>query len=105
MKRSDLSRECKDLTLIIDNLMHGKEKFEIADDRYSIDDAIDYLRGFLQELNELNAQIVERGNTSELLAEVYEKYSELWLFQLSFSVSGLTRVIRGLWRYPDGSDE
>ena len=105
MEQSDLSRECKDLALIIDNLMQGKETCEIADDRYSTDDAVDYLCGFLQELNELNAQIVERGNTPELLATVHGKYTELWLFQLSFTVPSLPRVIGGLWRYPECSDE
>ena len=47
MSRVGLSRECKDLAFIIENLTAGKETCEIGDTRYSLEDAIDYLRGFL----------------------------------------------------------
>lgn len=101
MSRVGLSRECKDLAFIIENLTAGKETCEIGDTRYSLEDAIDYLRGFLQELKELDDQIAEHGNTPEMLEKVHEKYTELWLFQLNFTVDSLPRVIGSLWRYPD----
>ena len=104
MIQTDLSRECKDLALIIDDLATGKEICDIRDTRFSLDEAIEYLRGFLQELKELDSQIVEQGNTPELLKEVHEKYTALWLFQLSFKVDSLPRVIGGLLRYPDGDE-
>lgn len=99
MHQKNLNDECKELTSIIDNLATGKEICEIADDRFSLADVIDYLKGFLQELIELNAQIADCGNTPELLKKVNEKYTELWLFQIDFRVESLTRVIRGLWLY------
>ena len=101
MNRTGLSDECKDLELIIEDLTTGKETCEIEDTHYSLEDTIDYLRHFLQELNNLNNQIVEHGNTPELLEQVHEKYSELWAFQLSFTVDSLSRVIGGLWQYPN----
>lgn len=60
-----------------------------------------FLRDFLQELQALNAQIAEHGNTRELLQIVQDKYSELWVFQLSFTIKSLPRVIDALLRYPD----
>ena len=69
-----------------------------------MDKAIEYLRGFHQELKELDSLIAEQGNTPELLEKVHEKYTALWLFQLSFKVDSLPRVIGGLLCYPD-SDE
>ena len=103
MARSDLNTECRDLELIIDGLVTGKEKYHEEETQYSLDEALDYLRGFLQEVNDLNDQIIKNGNTTELLEEVHKKYTELWLFQLYFYVDSLPRVVGGLWRYP--SDE
>ena len=80
MKKTNLNSECKDLEFIIENLLTGKESCETEDSQYSPEDAIDYLQGFLQELNELNTQIIEQGNTPELLDCVFKKYTELWLF-------------------------
>ena len=94
-----LSEECKDLEQIINNLAIGKEAYEIEDERYTLEEAVDYLRDYLQELKELDAQIVESGNTPELLKKVYEKYTELWLFQLYFRVDSLPRVIGPLMHY------
>ena len=94
-----LSEECKELELIINNLTLGKETCEIEDDRYSLEEAIDYLRDYLQELKDLDAQIVEKGNAPELLKKVYEKYTELWLFQVYFRVESLPRVIGPLMHY------
>lgn len=101
MHQLGLSSKCKNLELIIENLTAGKETCEIGDDRYSLEDVIDYLRGFLQELKDLDDQIAKHGNTPEMLEKVYEKYTELWLFQLTFSIESPPRVIGGLWRYPD----
>ena len=101
MSRTDLNRECKELELIIDNLETGKETCEIEDTRYTLDEIIDYLRGFLQELIELNDQIIDQGNTPELLDKVYDKYTELWLLQVYCSIDSLPNVIGSLWRYPD----
>ena len=70
----------KDLEFIIENLLTGKESCETEDSQYTPEDGIDYLQGFLQELNELNTQIIEQGNTPELLDCVFNKYTELWLF-------------------------
>ena len=47
-----------------------------------------------------NAEIIEKGNTPEMLEKVHKKYTELWLFQLSFTVESLPRVIRVLLYYP-----
>ena len=80
MKKTNLNSECKDLEFIIENLLTGKESCETEDSQYTPEDAIDYLQGFLQELNELNTQIIEQGNTPELLDCVFKKYTELWLF-------------------------
>lgn len=103
MARSDLNIECKDLELIIDGLAAGKETYNKEETQYSLAEALDYLRGFLQELKDINNRIIEDGNTPELLEEVHKKYTELWLFQLYFYVDSLPRVVGGLWRYP--SDE
>jgi len=70
----------KDLEFIIENLLTGKESCETEDSQYTPEDGIDYLQGFLQELNELNTQIIGQGNTPELLDCVFNKYTELWLF-------------------------
>lgn len=101
MNQIGLSRECRDLEQIINDLADGKETCEIGDTRYTIGDAIDYLRGYLQELQDLNGQLIKHGNTPELLEKVHSKYTELWLFQLSFTVDSLPRVIGRLWHYPD----
>lgn len=96
-----LSRECEDLELIIDNLATGKETGE---SRYSLEEALDYLRQYLQELKAIDAQIMEHGNTPELLKKVHDKYTELWLFQVYFRVDSLPRVIGGLWQYPERNE-
>ena len=101
MKKTDLNTECKDLEFIIDNLVMGKESYEIEDTRYNLEEGIEFLRGFLQELKGLNNQIIEQGNTPELLKKIYEKYTELWLFQLYIHVDSLPVVIGGLMRYPN----
>ena len=101
MKKTNLNSECKDLEFIIENLLTGKESCETEDSQYTPEDAIDFLQGFLQELNELNTQIIEQGNTPELLDCVFKKYTELWLFHLDFTIDHLPRVIMGLWRYPE----
>lgn len=100
MERIGLSEECKDLALIIENLKTGKENCDIGDPQYALADVIDYLQGYLQELIALDARIVECGNTPDLLKEVYKKYSELWVFQLSFYIASLPSIIGRLWRYP-----
>jgi len=99
MGRIGLSNECQTLELIISNLETGKDTCEIGDTRYSLKDAIDYLRDYLQELRDLDSEIVRIGNTPEMLEAVYRKYTELWLFQLSFYVSSLPLVIGGLQNY------
>ncbi len=101
MSRTNLNNECNNLKLIIDNLKTGKESCRIEDSNRSLDDVIDYLNGYLQELNNLNDQIVENGNTSEMLQEVHDKYTELWLFQLSYYIDSLPIVIGGLLYYPN----
>lgn len=101
MERIGLSTECDYLELIIQNLELGTETCDIDDGRYTLADVIVYLRGYLQELNALDAKIVKSGNTPELLEEVYDKYSELWVFQLSFYIPSLPNVIGGLRRYPN----
>ena len=85
--------------MIIDGLAAGEETYNEEETQYSLEEALDYLRGFLQELNDLNDQIIMNGNTAELLEEVHKKYTELWLFQLYFHVYSLPRVIGGLLRY------
>lgn len=97
MNRTDLCFECRELAHIIDNLATGKESCEIGDTRYSLDDVLDYLRGYLQELKDLNERLVEQGSTPEL-------YTELWLFQVSFTVQSLPRVISGLLYYPNQNE-
>lgn len=98
--RTDLNRECRGLELIIDNLEKGKESCRFDDSSHSLEVIIDYLRGYLQELKELNRQIMVQGNAPELLQSVYDKYSELWCFQIDHYIDSLPSVIDGLWRYP-----
>ena len=86
---------------IIEGLTTGKETYREEDTRYSLEEALNYLREYLQELKDLNVQIIDKGNTPELLKKVHDKYTELWLFQLFFPVDSLPRVIGPLWRYPD----
>ena len=104
VKRTGLDKECRALERIIDRLSGGEETCEIADPFYTLGTALEFLRGFLQELKILNAQIAEHGNTEELLKIVQEKYSELWVFALSFTIKSLPGVIDGLRRYP-GTDD
>ena len=105
MKRTGLDKECRALERIIDRLSGGEETVEIADKFYTPENALEFLRGFLQELKTLNAQIAEHGNTEELLKIVQEKYSELWVFALSFTIKSLPGVIDGLRRYPGTDDD
>ena len=102
--QTDLSNICKDLEIIIDDLATGKETYREEDTRYSVEEALDYLREYLQELKDLNDQIIDKGNTPELLKKVHDKYTELWLFRLYFPVNSLPRVIGPLWRYPNGDE-
>lgn len=104
MNRTNLNSECKDLELIIEGLETGKETYKKEDVKYPLNEALSYLREFLQEIKSLNDQIIENGNTPELLDEVHQKYSELWLFQLHFYVDSLSRVVGGLWRYPNSNE-
>ncbi len=99
--RTDLNNECKELETIIENIVSGKETFDTEDARFTLDAVIEYLRDYLHELKNLNVQITEHGNTPELLKTVYDKYTELWLFQGYCNVDSLPRVIGSLWRYPD----
>ena len=105
VKRTGLDKECRALERIIDRLSGGEETCEIADKFYTPENALEFLRGFLQELKTLNAQIAEHGNTEELLKIVQEKYSELWVFALSFTIKSLPGVIDGLRRYPGTDDD
>ena len=104
VKRTGLDKECRELERIIDRLSSGEETCEIADPFYTLDTALVFLRGFLQELKRLNEQIAEHGNTEELLKIVQEKYSELWVFALSFTIKSLPGVMDGLRRYPGAND-
>ena len=102
LNRSDRCRPTRwTHSFIIDGLAAGKETYHEEETQYSLEEALEYLRDFLCELKELNGQIIENGNTPELLEEVYKKYTELWLFQLYFYVDSLPRVIGGLSRYPN----
>ena len=101
MKEPGLGNICRNLELIIDNLMAGTETYETEDDRYSFEDIIGYLHGFLEELKDLNKRISDNGNTPQLLEEVHMKYTELWLFQVNFTIDSLPLVIGALMRYPD----
>ena len=99
--KTNLNDECKNLKIIIDNLRTGKETCKILNEQFSLNDVIDYLCGFEKELESLNSKIIACGNTRELLKEVYNKYSELWLFQLNYTIDSLADVIGALWRYPN----
>ena len=101
MMRTDLNSECKNLKRIIDDLAAGRETCEIQDDRFTPDDVLEYLRGFLLELEDLNQRLTEKGNMPDMLKEVHEKYSELWAFNLRYKVESLTDVIGGLLYYPN----
>ena len=101
MNRTNLNNICEDLELIIEGLTTGKGIYREEDTRYSLEEALNYLREYLQELKDLNVQIIDKGNTPELLKKVHDKYTELWLFQLFFPVDSLPRVIGPLWRYPN----
>lgn len=99
--KTNLNDECKNLKAIIENLQTGKDKCEIYNEQFSLNDVIDYLCDFEKELANLNSRIISCGNTSELLKEVNDKYNELWLFQVNCTIDSLTNVIGGLWRYPN----
>ena len=101
VKSAGLDRECRALEQIVDRLTSGEETIEIADRFYTPENALAFLRDFLQQLKILSAQIAEHGNTEELLKMLQEKYSELWVFQLSFTIPSLSSVVDGLRRYPD----
>ena len=53
IEKVGLSEECKDLEQIINNLAIGEETYEIEDERYTLEDAVDYLRDYLKELKKL----------------------------------------------------
>lgn len=99
--KTNLNDECKNLKIIIDNLRIGKETCKILSEQFSLSDVIDYLCRFEKELESLNSKIITCGNTQDLLKEVYNKYSELWLFQLNYMIDSLVIVIGALWRYPN----
>ena len=104
VKRAGLDKECRDLERIIEHLAAGKETVEIADPFYTPENVLEFLRDFLQALKMLNAQIAEHGNTEELAKSVEEMYSDLWVFQLSFTIKSLQTVLDGLRRYADTGD-
>ena len=99
--KMNLDDECKNLAIIIDGLVMGKEKCVISSNNFTSKDVIDYLYGFLDELKNLNNRIIDTGNTPELLKEVHDKYNELWMFQLECYIDNLPIVIGALWRYPN----
>ena len=103
-RSASLDNVCRDLERIIENLSDGKETVQIADAYYTLENVLASLREYLQELKALNAQIAEHGNTEELLRIVQDKYSELWIFQLSFPIGSLQSVIDTLRSYPDVKD-
>lgn len=97
--KTNLNDECKNLKNIIENLQTGKEICKIFNEQFSLNDVIDYLCDFEKELENLNSRIISCGNTSELLKEVNDKYNELWLFQVNYTIDSLANVIGALWRY------
>lgn len=99
--KTNLNDECKNLKNIIENLQTSKEICEIFNEQFSLNDVIDYLCDFEKELENLNSRIISCGNTSELLKEVNDKYNELWLFQVNYTIDSLANVISALWRYPN----
>lgn len=99
--KTNLNDECKNLKNIIENLQTGKEICKIFNEQFSLNDVIDYLCDFEKELENLNSRIISCGNTSELLKEVNDKYNELWLFQVNYTIDNLANVIGALWRYPN----
>ena len=99
--KTNLNDECKKLKTIIENLQTGKDKCEIYNEQFSLNDVIDYLCDFEKELENLNGKIISFWNTSELLKEVNDKYNELWLFQVNYTIDSLANVIGALWRYPN----
>ena len=99
--KTNLNDECKYLKTIIENLQTGKDKCEIYNEQFSLNDVIDYLCDFEKELENLNGRIISCGNTSELLKEVNDKYNELWMFQVYYTIDSLANVIGALWRYPN----
>ena len=105
MEKVGLSEEIKNLELIIDDLAAGREECEISDPQNTLEDALEFLRDYLQELKDLDQQIAENGNTPEMLKAVHDKYSELWVFALSFTIKSLPGVIDGLRRYPGTDDD
>ena len=99
--KMNLDDECKNLAIIIDGLVMGKEKCAIPSNNFTLKDVIDYLYGFLDELKNLNNRIIDTGNTPELLKEVHDKYNELWMFQVEYYIDSLSIIIGALWRYPN----
>lgn len=101
--RNNLNSECENLERIIERISSGDEKCNI-DNRFSIEEALDYLQDYLQDLNELNRLISEQGNTPENMKQVNDMYSKLWMFQLYCTVESLPRVIGGLLHYPNNTE-
>lgn len=71
MEKVGLSEEIKNLELIIDDLAAGREECEISDPQNTLEDALEFLRDYLQELKDLDQQIAENGNTPEMLKAVH----------------------------------
>jgi len=99
--KTNLNDECKNLKNIIEDLQTGKEKCKIYNEQFSLKDVIDYLCDFEKDLERLNGRIISCGNTSELLKEVNDKYNELWMFQVDYTIDKLANVIGALWLYPN----
>lgn len=65
----------------------------------NLNDECKNLKNIIENLQ--NSRIISCGNTSELLKEVNDKYNELWLFQVNYTIDSLANVIGALWRYPN----
>ena len=104
MNQISLNQACMNLEQIIEDLVTGKERCADVNPQYSLEEALDYLREYLQELKELNNQIMEQGNTPELLKKVHDKYTELWLFGVDYPVNSLPLVVGPLAYYSASSN-
>ena len=104
MNQIGLNQECLTLERIIEDLATGKERCADVNPQYSLEEALDYLREYLQELKELNNQIMEQGNAPELLKKVHDKYTELWLFGVYYPVNSLPLVVGPLAYYSASSN-
>lgn len=63
------------------------------------EDILSFLNGYVHELDELNDAVNQQPMSGELSKAVYEKYTELWLFQSMCHVPELEDPLQSIYIY------